>query len=123
MAIENERLKTELAIATESLGNVKADFESLRNAASSEVGLPTKAATIPPAAAPQGAPAETDLELPTFLDRRLTDGLSETETREFVSVTAMWQASDLRRALLNTSPTVRDRFQTMVLGSATARDN
>jgi len=120
LVVENERLNTELAIATESLHNVTAEFETFRNAASSEVGLPPNAASIPPAVVSLEAPAETDLELPAFLDRRLTEELSEVDLKAFVALAAAWRAFTC--AWANASATVRKLFETVVPGSAQARN-
>jgi hypothetical protein len=116
LATENERLKVELAIAVQGLRDIKAEFESFRQSAALKFHPP-----VDPATAPLEASAEAELELPQFLNRSLTEGLSEAERREFVSVTALWQSSELRRALLQGTATVRERFQTMVLGSMEAR--
>jgi hypothetical protein len=113
VAAENKRLKSELATKSEELRNVKADFESFRQAAALKVVSPANLAE-----ASLEAPAETDLELPAFLDRRLTDGLSEVDRKAFVTVAVAWEF--LTRAWANASPTVRKHFETVVPGSAQA---
>jgi len=95
-------------------------FETFRNAAHREVGLPPNAASIPPAVVSLEAPAETDLELPAFLgpasDRRIVGGRPES----FRCLGGCVES--LTCAWANASATVRKLFETVCPVSAQARN-
>lgn len=112
---ENGRLKVELAIALENSRSLQAELESLRRAAASRVESLANATE-----APLLAPAESDLEVPAFLDRRLTERLSEVDRKAFVALAVAWEA--FTRARLDASATVRQHFETVVPDSAQARN-
>jgi ParB-like chromosome segregation protein Spo0J len=99
-AAEVERLKTELAAATERLRHVEQELENARVVAS----------RTPSVEASMKTPAGDD-GIPLFLDRR---PLSAENQLGFDAVMEAWANSPARTALLAASPIVHERFISML---------
>ena len=96
-AVEAERLRAELAAATERLRHVEHELETARAIASR-----------PPAVDASMRPP-TDGGIPPFLNRC---PLSPDDQLAFDAIKAAWANSTTRAALLQASPVVQERFST-----------
>ena len=96
-AVEAERLRAELAAATERLRHVEHELETARAIASS------------PPAVDELVKGPTDLDIPPFLDRRPLS--SPDDQLAFDAIMAAWaDATALRAALVGASPVVCERY-------------
>jgi hypothetical protein len=111
-AVEAERLRAELAAATERLRHVKHELETARAIASR-----------PPAVDASMKAPTTDEEIPPFLNRY---PLSPEDQLAFDAVMTAWANSTTRAALLQASPVVQERFSTVLradVASSSSRSN